>query len=135
MPLEVIAECYRTEFPSYATGCVFKELDLFTKTGDVSHLYEVLSEKEPYEEFSTMFLEVAKHFEEGADKYGENNWQKGLPVYCYINSAVRHYLKWIRGDDDEPHDRAFCWNIMCAIWTCNHKPKLNGYPIDTTTEE
>ena len=75
----------------------------------------------------TMLLEVSKHFEEGAEKYGENNWQKGLPVKCYINSAVRHYLKWLRGDDDEPHDRAFCWNIICAIWTCKHKPELNDY--------
>ena len=76
---------------------------------------------------STMLLEVSKHFEEGAEKYGENNWQKGLPVKCYINSAVRHYLKWLRGDEDEPHDRAFCWYIICAIWTCNHKPELNDY--------
>lgn len=75
----------------------------------------------------TMLLEVAKHFEEGAKKYGENNWQKGIPVRCYIDSAVRHYLKWLRGDQDEPHDRAFCWNILCAIWTCGHKPELNDY--------
>jgi hypothetical protein len=74
-----------------------------------------------------MLLEVSKHFEEGAEKYGENNWQKGLPVKCYINSAVRHYLKWLRGDKDEFHDRAFCWNVICAIWTCKHKPELNDY--------
>jgi hypothetical protein len=74
-----------------------------------------------------MLLEVAKHFEEGAKKYGENNWQKGIPTHCYIDSAVRHYLKYLRGDTDEPHDRAFCWNIMCCIWTCIHKPELNDY--------
>ena len=76
---------------------------------------------------ATMPLEVAKHFEEGAKKYGENNWQKGIPVPCYIDSAVRHYLKWLRDDEDEPHDRAFVWNIMCAWWTCMHKPELNNY--------
>lgn len=72
-------------------------------------------------------LEVSKHFEEGAKKYGEYNWQKGIPLPRYIDSAVRHYLKWLRGDTDEPHDRAFCWNILCAIWTCEHKPELNTY--------
>lgn len=77
--------------------------------------------------FPTMFLEVSKHFEEGAKKYGENNWQKGIPTHCYIDSAVRHYLKYLRGDTDEPHDRAFCWNIICCIWTCIHKPELNDY--------
>ena len=75
----------------------------------------------------TTFLEVAKHFEEGAKKYGERNWQKGIPVRCYIDSAVRHYLKYLRGDNDEPHDRAFCWNLLCAIWTCDHLPELNEY--------
>ena len=75
----------------------------------------------------TMLLEAAKHFEDGAAKYGDNNWRKGIPVRFYIDSAVRHYLKWLRGDSDEPHDRAFVWNIMCADWTCEHKPKLNGY--------
>ena len=75
----------------------------------------------------TMLLEVSKHFEEGAEKYGENNWQKGIPVNCYINSAVRHYLKWLRGDTDEYHDRAFCWNIIAACWTCLSKPELNPY--------
>ena len=75
----------------------------------------------------TMLLEVAIHFEEGAKKYGEYNWQKGIPTHCYIDSAVRHYLKWLRGDKDEPHDRAFVWNILCCIWTCIHKPELNDY--------
>lgn len=71
----------------------------------------------------TMLLEVAKHFEEGAKKYGENNWQKGLPASCYIDSAVRHYLKWQRGDKDEPHDRAFVWNLMCCIWEVDYSPR------------
>lgn len=74
-----------------------------------------------------MFLEVAIHFEQGALKYGENNWQKGIPVHCYIDSAVRHYLKYRRGDTDEPHDRAFVWNLLCAMWTCENKPELNDY--------
>ena len=74
-----------------------------------------------------MFLEVAIHFEQGALKYGENNWQKGIPVHCYIDSAVRHYLKYRRGDIDEPHNRAFVWNLLCAIWTCENKPELNEY--------
>lgn len=74
-----------------------------------------------------MLLEVSKHFEEGCDKYGEDNWKKGIPVKCYIDSAVRHFLKFLRGDKDEPHDRAFCWNILCAMWTCKNMPELNSY--------
>lgn len=64
----------------------------------------------------TMLLEVAVHFEEGAAKYGRHNWQRGIPIDCYVDSAVRHYIKWLRGDDDERHDRAFMWNLICCIW-------------------
>lgn len=67
-----------------------------------------------------MVLDVSKHFEDGAKKYGEYNWQKGIPVHSYIDSAVRHFLKWCRGDKDEPHDRAFVWNILCLLWTLKH---------------
>ena len=83
----------------------------------------------------TLILEVSKHFEEGCKKYGENNWRKGIPARCYIDSAVRHYLKYLRGDDDERHDRAFCWNILCCIWTCIHKPELNNYSKEQNNEE
>ena len=74
-----------------------------------------------------MFLDVSKHFEEGAKKYGEDNWRKGIPVHCYIDSAVRHYFKHLGKYTDEPHYRAFIWNILCAVWTCIHKPELNDY--------
>lgn len=127
MPLDVVAWAYRCWFPEIKAGSVFRELYNFTKTGDDGYLLGVLAENDVYEAASDMFLEAAKHFEDGAKKYGEHNWQKGIPVKCYIDSAIRHYLKWIRGDDDEPHDRAFCWNILCAIWTCKHMPELNDY--------
>lgn len=82
-------------------------------------------------EYDTCFdavLEVAKHFEDGAVKYGDNNWQKGIPIHCYIDSAVRHYCKYRRGDKDEPHDRAFMWNLICAIWTHKNKPEMIDIP-------
>ena len=77
---------------------------------------------------ATAVLEVAKHFEDGAVKYGDRNWEKGIPVHCYIDSAVRHYLKFHRGDQDEPHDRAFMWNLLCAMWTHKNHPKLIDIP-------
>lgn len=134
MPLDVVGE--------YTHDIIFHELNHFQKYSDVNCLYRCLDhfekhwddgEKKESEEAihmqrrSTMLLEVAKHFEDGAVKYGDNNWRKGIPVKFYIDSAIRHYLKFLRGDQDEPHDRAFCWNILCAIWTCKHHPELNEY--------
>jgi hypothetical protein len=123
LPLDVISEMFGSK--------TLMKIYNFQCSSDIFYLIQAL------ENFVDMhcewgcavdvILEVAKHFEEGAKKYGENNWQKGIPVRCYIDSAVRHYLKWLRGDQDEPHDRAFCWNLLCAIWTCKNKPELNDY--------
>lgn len=128
MPLDVIADIYTEFFPKDPEpGEIFNYIAKFQNTGEIGSLYYALDNFQGFDSFSNMLLEVAIHFEEGAKKYGENNWQKGIPVKRYIDSAVRHYLKFLRGDKDEPHDRAFCWNIMCAIWTCKHKPELNDY--------
>ncbi len=130
MPLEVVGNIMGDP--------IILNLKIFLHTNDTTYLYTCLStfahvyddgkikasnEKIYEQRYCTMFLEVAKHFEEGAKKYGENNWQKGIPPKCYIDSAVRHYLKWLRGDKDEPHDRAFVWNLMCCIWEVDYREK------------
>lgn len=125
MPLDIVALYLNTDDVS-----VFHWLSKFQETGDKGYLYTAIEICSIFPDPYTMILEVAKHFEDGAKKYGEYNWQKGIPVRCYIDSAVRHYLKHLRGDTDERHDRAFVWNILCAIWTCVHKPELNDYPLD-----
>lgn len=66
-------------------------------------------------------LEVAIHFEEGAKKYGEHNWEKGLPLNSYVDSATRHLMKHISGMTDERHDRAFIWNMLAYAYTVNHQ--------------
>lgn len=116
VPLEVVSELLSGDM-------IIVNVNDFLKTDDSKHLYAALhlfSVLSYSGKVQTMILEVAKHFEEGAKKYGENNWQKGLPPKCYIDSALRHYVKLLRGDDDEPHDRAFVWNLMCCIWEVDH---------------
>ena len=111
LPLRVVEQIYPHEF---IPALIAK----FQETTDTQYLYEALRcfSVSAFPGMETMLLELAIHFEEGAEKYGENNWQKGLPVSCYIDSAMRHWLKWRRGDTDERHDRAFVWNIVCCIW-------------------
>lgn len=133
LPLDVLALIYAEKSPHEGRGILLPYIQNFINTGNESYLVGALEYFMLYDtpfgdgNWSTMFLEVSKHFEEGAKKYGEHNWQKGIPTHCYIDSAVRHYLKNSRGDTDEPHDRAFVWNILCCIWTCIHKPELNDY--------
>lgn len=122
MPLDVVAKIL--------DDSVLFEIYEYQTTGHAHHLAAALGSFTVHAcecNANTLFLEASKHFEEGAKKYGENNWQKGIPTHCYINSAVRHYLKWRREDDDEPHDRAFVWNLLCCIWTCEHMPEMDDY--------
>ena len=122
MPLDVVGRVLLTH---ESCDKVIVSIALFRENPEVAYLYNALDEFALLRGWDkpTMLLEVAKHFEEGCAKYGEDNWRKGIPVKCYIDSAVRHYLKWLRWDVDEPHDRAFCWNIMCCIWTYEHLEK------------
>lgn len=127
MPMNVVSGLMG-DFPEVSDR-VLDDIDTFVVSGQPYMLEQALLSfaEEHYKNTADMLLEVSVHFEEGAAKYGENNWQKGLPAQCYIDSAVRHYLKFMRGDDDERHDRAFVWNLMCCIWTCQHKHELNSY--------
>lgn len=31
-------------------------------------------------------IRLSKHFEQGAKKYGERNWEKGIPIKSFIDS-------------------------------------------------
>ena len=97
-------------------------------TNDIKEAVEVFLTIKDWD-YSTWLLEVSKHYEEGAKKYAERNWEKGISLHCYIDSGVRHYLKWLRGDTDEPHDRAFVWNMLGALWTQTNKPELIDLPF------
>jgi hypothetical protein len=60
---------------------------------------------------------LAKHFEAGATKYGDRNWEKGIPLSRFFDSALRHMLKFLDGKRDEPHLVAAVWNLTCLIQT------------------
>ena len=139
MPLDVVGGIYSMYLgPNNPVTRTLSSIYSFQKTGETGYLIDSISNFEfdsDWDDFESMFLDVAKHFEEGAKKYGDSNWQKGIPARCYIDSAVRHLLKYERGDDDEPHDRAFVWNLMCCIWTCIHKPELNDYAGESSNDK
>lgn len=76
----------------------------------------------------TAIMEVSKHCERGAVKYGEHNVDRGIPVHSFIDSAARHLGKYIEGWEDEPHLVAAAWNLLWAIQTEIKKPELKDIP-------
>ena len=120
MPLEVVA--YYICDGKGSSDTILLDMKEFLQTNNTVYLYSALNTFDVmvWDCAYTMMLETSKHYEEGAKKYGPDNWRHGIPTWCYIDSAIRHYLKWRRGDKDEPHDRAFVWNLLCCIWEVDY---------------
>ena len=124
-------ECRKAEVCSFILGVleevVWGKEEVKTETGIVRCIdrfaYVAFKDKPGY-----ALMELSKHYEQGALKYAERNWQKGIPCHCYIDSCVRHLLKWYDGWDDEPHDRAVLWNLFGLMWTLKNKPDMNDLP-------
>ncbi len=55
------------------------------------------------------YLEISKHFEEGAALHGDRNWEKGIPLSELMNSLERHTQQVKMGLTDEAHMLAMAW--------------------------
>lgn len=73
-------------------------------------------------------IEVSKHCENGAKKYGEHNVDRGIPLNSFVDSAFRHLAKYTDGWEDEPHLIAAAWNLLWAIQTEIKHPELKNIP-------
>ncbi len=60
---------------------------------------------------------LAQHYENGAKKYGDRNWEKGQYLSRYMDSALRHLFKYLGGSREEDHLVAVAWNILGYIET------------------
>ena len=60
---------------------------------------------------------LARHYENGATKYGDRNWEKGQPLARYLDSMIRHAYKFLGGSREEDHLAAVAWNALAYIET------------------
>ena len=58
---------------------------------------------------------LAKWLELGGRKYGERNWERGMPFSRFVDSAKRHLAKFAMGLGDEDHLAAIIFNIQAII--------------------
>lgn len=125
-PLDLIGKCIGGDAEEILTN-----LELFKLTGAKEFIEDALNDfiETYFDDPCTAMLEYSIHTEEGCSKYGDYNWQRGMPWHTFLDSGARHFVKHLRGDDDERHDRAFVWNMMSLLWMIDHKPELNDLPI------
>lgn len=125
---------------SLTDDAVIDNIRRYLECGSTNDLYDAIRQSLPFapddvyefisddaSDSSRMYavlLDVSLLYEAGAEKYGENNWMLGMPVSRFIQSALRHWLKHRAGWLDEPHYRAFVWNVLCVIWMHENKPEF-----------
>lgn len=72
---------------------------------------------------------LAMHYENGAAKYGDRNWEKGQPLGRYLDSAFRHLICVLEGQNDEDHVSAVSWNMFAYLSTLE-KINNNELPVE-----
>lgn len=60
---------------------------------------------------------LAQHYENGAKKYEDRNWEKGIPLSRFMDSMIRHAFQFLAGDRSEDHMAAVAWNAFGLIHT------------------
>lgn len=73
-------------------------------------------------------LRVARHMENSLADHEERNWERGLPMHCFLDSAMRHAFKYMDGQTDEDHLAAAATNLLMALWTEDHLPAMQDIP-------
>lgn len=73
-------------------------------------------------------IEVSKHCENGALKYGEHNVDLGCPVHSLMDSGMRHAAKFMIGHIDENHLVSACWNFLWALQMTIMNPEMVDVP-------
>jgi len=75
-------------------------------------------EKGRYDLLSPVFLRrVAVVCAKGGVKYFDRNWELGMPMSRFMDSAMRHLWQWWNGHTDEDHLHQAGWNLMAASHT------------------
>ena len=75
---------------------------------------------------------LAQRFQDGADKYGARNWEKGHPLSNYIDSLYRHLWQFMDGETDEDHLAAVLWNAVALADTYT---KINNGDLPQTLND
>ena len=84
-----------------------------------------------------VLMRLARHYEAGSLKYGDRNWEKGIPCHSFADSAMRHLVKYMDGWKDEDHLVAAIWNLCGLAWTEEKHPELMDIPsrIEVNNEQ
>lgn len=67
---------------------------------------------------------LAVVYEKGCELYSERNWEKGMPVSRFLDSAARHINDYLAGESTEDHLAQAAWNLFAAMHFEELRPDL-----------
>lgn len=73
-------------------------------------------------------MRLARHYENGAKKYKDRNWEKGMNISRYVDAAMRHLYKYLDGWNDEDHLSAAAWNLFAIMHHEAELPEMQDLP-------
>lgn len=73
----------------------------------------------------------------GAEKYGDKNWELGMPVTRFLESGLRHFYQLLEGDTSEDHAAAVLFNIAAVmhfegdpVWDDREQPEADPQYVE-----
>ena len=73
---------------------------------------------------------LSHRYQYGEMKYGAtDNFKKGLPISNCWDSAMRHLIAYIDGDNREDHLAAVAWNVFCIMEMEKSHPDPADHPV------
>lgn len=129
LPLKQVAMLFDND---YIVKKALEGIDDYVYNGKIAGIVSALKafcKMKFQDSMPEMILMVSLHYKDALSKYPERNWEKGLPTHSFVDSGVRHLLKIARGDQDEPHNNAFIWNMLGILWNDEHHPELVDMPF------
>ena len=73
-------------------------------------------------------MRLARHYEAGAKKYSDRNWERGMNISRYVDAAMRHLVKYADGWNDEDHLSAVAWNVFAIMHHEKEFPDFQDLP-------
>lgn len=80
-----------------------------------------------YDLISSIALKrTAATYASGAERYGDNNWRKGIPFSNLLNHVIKHIFDYLEGvETDEDSLAHACWGLMALMEQESEHPEMN----------
>lgn len=78
---------------------------------------------------------LAETYAEGAEKYGPDQWKKGLPASDLLNHSIAHIYKWLSGDRSEDHLPHAVWGLFAVMHFEECLPEMIDCGVGQQSEE